>query len=123
MGVDISEWTAPMAHERYVAISVRPEFCCEHFLSAGSDTNSKQIERFLFNENNKLDFRQIPLSSQSFDLVGRLLNNPFMGNLALVNTEGLALELLCSAADSLLSVYKDAFQIQSTQPLPLLYQS
>jgi AraC family transcriptional activator of pyochelin receptor len=120
-GVDISEWTAPRAHERYVAISVRPEFFCEHFLSAGSDTNSKQIERFLFNKNNKLDFRQIPLSSQSFDLVSRLLNNPFIGNLALVNTEGVALELLCCAADSLLSVDNEDCEVQTKQAFSRLY--
>jgi len=121
MGVDISEWTAPMAQERYVAISVRPDFFCEHFLSGGSDTISKQIERFLFNTNNELDFRQIPLSSQSFDLVSRLLNNPFIGNLALVNTEGLALELLCCAANSLLSVYNEDCKMQTKRALSSLY--
>lgn len=120
-GVDINEWTAPMAQERYVAISVHPEFFCEHFLSASSDANSKQIERFLFNQKNKLDFRQIPLSSQSFDLVSRLLNNPFMGALALVNTEGLALELLCCAADSLLSVDNQDCEMQTNKALGRLY--
>ena len=33
-GIDISEWTAPSARERFIIISIRPEFLAEHFLSS-----------------------------------------------------------------------------------------
>jgi hypothetical protein len=36
-GIDMREWTAPSAHERLVAISVRPQFLIEHLLPDTGD--------------------------------------------------------------------------------------
>ena len=47
-----------------------------------------------------LDSDGFPLTAQTFEIATRLINNPFTGALALVYTEALALELLCSAVGS-----------------------
>jgi len=99
MGVDISEWTAPAARERFIIISIRPEFLSEHFLTSSADA-PPQLQAFLAGKREKIIYLHRPLSSQTFDVTRRLLNNPFSGALALVYTEALALELLCSAVQS-----------------------
>jgi AraC family transcriptional activator of pyochelin receptor len=99
-GIDISEWTAASARERYIIISMRPEFLAEHFLMPGMDL-PQPLQAFVSNKREKIIYVQRPLSSQTFDVTTRLLNNPFTGALALVYTEALALELLCCAVLSL----------------------
>jgi len=98
-GVDISEWTAASARERYIIISIRPEFLAEHFLTSSVDA-PQQLQDFVSNKRDKIIYTQRPLSSQTFDVTTRLINNPFTGTLALVYTEALALELLCCAVQS-----------------------
>jgi AraC family transcriptional regulator, transcriptional activator of the genes for pyochelin and ferripyochelin receptors len=98
-GVDISEWTAASARERYIIISMRPEFLAEHFLTSSVDA-PQQLQAFVSNKREKIIYTQRPLSSQTFDVTTRLINNPFTGTLALVYTEALALELLCCAVQS-----------------------
>jgi AraC-like DNA-binding protein len=98
-GIDISEWTAPSAYERNVAISVRPQFLVEHFLS--SIVNApEQLQAFIADKTEKICYFQLPMSAQMFELAMRLLNNTFTGALALVYTEALTLELLCLAVGS-----------------------
>jgi AraC family transcriptional regulator, transcriptional activator of the genes for pyochelin and ferripyochelin receptors len=99
MGVDISEWTAPAARERFIIISIRPEFLAEHFLTSSVDA-PPQLQAFIADRREKISYLHRPLSAQTFDVTTRLLNNPFSGPLALVYTEALALELLCSAVQS-----------------------
>jgi AraC family transcriptional activator of pyochelin receptor len=97
-GVDISEWTAPSAREQFIIVSIRPESLAEHFLAA-ADTPI-QLQDFVSNRREKIVYTQRPLTSQAFDVTTRLINNPFSGELALVYTEALALELLCCAVKS-----------------------
>jgi AraC-like DNA-binding protein len=98
-GIDISEWTAASARERYIMLSMRPEFLAEHFLISSVDA-PQQLQAFVSNKREKIIYVQRPLSPQTFDVTTRLLNNPFAGTLALVYTEALALELLCCAVQS-----------------------
>jgi AraC family transcriptional activator of pyochelin receptor len=98
-GVDISEWTAPSARERFIIISIRPEFLAEHFLTSSVDA-PQQLQAFVTNKREKIIYTQRPLTSQTFDVTTRLIDNPFSGPLALVYTEALALELLCCAVQS-----------------------
>jgi AraC-like DNA-binding protein len=102
-GVDISEWTAPSARERFIIISIRPEFLAEHFLTSSVDA-PPQLQAFVSNKREKIIYSHRPLTSQTFDVTTRLLNNPFSGTLALVYTEALALELLCCAVESFTSL-------------------
>ena len=98
-GVDISEWTAARARERYITISVRPDFLAEH-LSTSSVDVPKRLEMFLRASREGVDYCQLPLSPLMFDVAARLIDNPFAGAVGLVFTEALALELLCSAVES-----------------------
>jgi hypothetical protein len=98
-GVDISEWTAPSTRERFIIISIRPEFLAEHFLTSSVDA-PQQLQAFVTNKPEKIIYTQRPLTSQTFDVTTRLIDNPFSGPLGLVYTEALALELLCCAVQS-----------------------
>jgi len=102
-GVDISEWTAPCAREQYIIISIRPEFLAEHFLSS-SAAASAQLQSYVSNALEKILYCQRPLTAQTFDITTRLINNPFSGELALIYTEALVLELLCCAVQSFTSL-------------------
>jgi AraC family transcriptional activator of pyochelin receptor len=97
-GIDISEWTAAAARERFIIISIRPEFLVEHFLTSSLD--APPLQAFVADKREKIAYLQRPLSSHTFDVTTRLLDNPFSGTLALVYTEALVLELLCSAVQS-----------------------
>jgi len=98
-GIDISEWTAASARERYIMLSMRPEYLAEHFLSSSVDA-PQQLQAFVANKREKIIYEQRSLSTQAFDVTTRLINNPFTGKLGLVYTEALALELLCCAVQS-----------------------
>jgi AraC family transcriptional activator of pyochelin receptor len=99
-GVDINEWTAASSRERYIMLSIRPDFLTDHFLSL-ADGAPEQLQPFVAAKREKLIYTQRPLSSQTFDVSTRLMTNPFSGRLALVYTEALAMELLCCAVMSL----------------------
>jgi len=98
-GVEIPEWTAPSAHERMVAISIRPDFLVEQLVTSIADM-PPQLQAFVANPLGKLDYCQLPLTAQMFDIATRLIKNPFNGSLSLVYTEALTLELLCAAVSS-----------------------
>jgi AraC-like DNA-binding protein len=102
-GVDIDEWTAPSAHERNVAISVRPEFLVENFLDSTVGV-PERLHAFVSNKREKLNYCQVPLTARIFEAVTRLINNSFTGVRALVYTEALTLELLCSAIETFCSL-------------------
>lgn len=102
-GVDISEWTAPRAHERNIAISIRPQFLTDNFLTSSVDV-PERLQAFVSDKRQNIEFCQMPLSSQMFDTVTRLINNPFTGLRSLVYTEALTLELLCSAVETFCSL-------------------
>jgi AraC-like DNA-binding protein len=98
-GIDISEWTAPSAYERNVAISVRPEFLVEHFLSSVVDV-PEQLQGFMTKKFERVSYCQLPMTARMFEVAKNLIDNPFKGALALVYTEALTLELLCLAVGS-----------------------
>jgi AraC-like DNA-binding protein len=119
-GVDISEWTAPSARERFIIISMRPEFLAEHFLTSSVDA-PQQLQAFVSHKREKIIYSQRPLSSQTFDVTTRLINNPFTGTLALVYTEALALELLCCAVQSFSASSGAPIEEYSERELKCLY--
>lgn len=98
-GMDTSEWTAPRAHERNVAISMRPQFLLDHFLATTIEVPERLLP-FVSDQRYKIDHCQMPLSAQMCDSVMRLINNPFTGPRALLYTEALTTELLCSAVEA-----------------------
>jgi AraC-like DNA-binding protein len=98
-GVDISEWTAPSARERYIIISIEPEFLAQYFRHAGIPMPAP-LQAFVSREHATLNYLQRSLSAQTFDAATRLINNPFSGALGLMYTEALVLELLCCAVGS-----------------------
>jgi len=102
-GIDISEWTAPSARERYITISIRPEFLVQQFLQADVPIPA-QLQAFVSKDHAELNYLQRSLSAQTFDAATRLIDNPYSGTLGLVYTEALALELLCCAVGSFSSL-------------------
>lgn len=119
-GVEISEWTAPSAHERSVAISVRPEFLIDGFLTSSVDVPA-QLQAFVTGGRERINYLQLPLSSEMFELARKLMNNPFSGPLALVYTEGIALELLCSAIANFASLSEGPSEEYSQRELQRLH--
>ena len=95
-GADIQEWTAPSARERVVAISVRPEFLADHFLASAVDI-PQQLQPFVGGTRAKINYCQLRLTAQMFELATKLVDNPYVGALGLVNIEAIAMELLCCA--------------------------
>jgi AraC-like DNA-binding protein len=95
-GVDIREWTAPSAHERMVAISVRPEFVVEHLLPSRTDIPTR-LQTFLCESGGQIDYCQLPLTTQMMEIIAKLIGNPYGGALYLTYVEALTLELLCAA--------------------------
>ncbi len=102
-GVDVPEWTAPSARERMVVISVRPEFLVDHFVSSVADM-PLPLQAYVSSPYGKLNYCQLPLTAQMFDMATKLINNPFQGSLGLVYTEAVTLELLCTAVGSFSSL-------------------
>lgn len=98
-GINIDEWTAPRAHERMIAISVRPEFLIEHFVTSIVEL-PPQLQAFISSPRGKLGYCQLPLTAEMFAVATKLINNPLNGKVALVYTEALTLELLCAAVGS-----------------------
>lgn len=98
-GVDMSEWTAPSAYERNVAISIRPEYLFDNFLISAVDV-PERLRAFISGRRKMIEYCQVPLTAQMFESVARLIGNPFTGARALVYTEALTLELLCSAIEA-----------------------
>jgi AraC-like DNA-binding protein len=95
-GVEIREWTAPSAREKSVVITLQPQFLIDHFLTNIADVPA-QLQPFVTGGRGQINYCQLPLTAQMFELASKLVNNPYTGALALVYTEAVALELLCSA--------------------------
>jgi AraC-like DNA-binding protein len=98
-GVDYQEWTAPSARERLVAITLPANVLAENFLSPVV-TAPQRLQALLSGAPGRFEYCLLPLSTQMFELATRLVDNPYSGQLALVYTEALTLELLCAAIAS-----------------------
>jgi AraC-like DNA-binding protein len=97
-GYDAKEWTAPSAHERCVAITLRSSYLVNEFLNPIDDA-PPQLSMLTQEKPTKFQYVQLPLSADMFELATKLVDNPYSGVLRLVYTEGLMLELLCAAVD------------------------
>lgn len=95
-GVDIREWTAPRARERCVQIGVRPQFLIDTFLTCIVDA-PPQLHSYVTGATSGLQYCQLPLDAQMFELATKLVDNPYSGALGLMHSEAVALELLCAA--------------------------
>jgi AraC-like DNA-binding protein len=95
-GIDMREWTAPSSHERMVSISVRPEFLLEHLLPSRGDIPPR-LQSFLATGAGKIDYCQLPLTTQMMEITAKLIENPYHEALYLTYVEALTLELLCAA--------------------------
>jgi AraC-like DNA-binding protein len=105
-GVDFNEWTAPSAHERWVVITVRPQFLADSFLGSSADA-PRQLQALLGGTSRALEYFQLPLNAQMFELATKLVNNSYSGVLGHVYAEAVAVQLLCTAIasfDSLASI-------------------
>jgi AraC-like DNA-binding protein len=121
-GIDISERTAPSVRERFIIISIRPEFLAEHFLASSVDA-PQQLQAFVSGKRESIIYCQHPLTSQTFDVTTKLIDNPFSGTLALVYTEALALELLCCAVRSFTAVSGAPVEEYTERELKCLYMA
>ena len=95
-GLDVREWTAPSAHERTVSVSMRPDYLVGHFLPA-LEAIPPPLRAFLGGNLARINYCQLPLSAQVFELAMKLVSNPFVGPMGLIYTESLANELVCHA--------------------------
>ncbi|MFL6601906.1 MAG: helix-turn-helix transcriptional regulator [Steroidobacteraceae bacterium] len=102
-GVNVDEWTAPRAHERMIAISVRPEFLVEQFMTSIVDM-PRQIQAFISNPGKQVHYCQLPLTAEMFTAANNLIHNRLDGKLSLLYTEALTLVLLCAAVRSFYSL-------------------
>lgn len=99
-GVEISEWTAPRAHERCVAINIRPQFFVDTFVDRAYGL-PPQLHSLLFSaSDSKIEYYQLPLRAPMYEVASKLVGIPLSGCLGLVYREALALELLCLAMDA-----------------------
>jgi AraC-like DNA-binding protein len=98
-GVDYQEWTAPTARERSVAITLSAKSLMKNFLP-GVMVAPERLEGLLASAPGRIEYTLVPMNSLMFELASRLVDNPYSGQLALVNAEALTLELLCAAISS-----------------------
>lgn len=118
-GIDMREWTAASAHERWVAISVRPEFITEQFFAGGAPVPA-QLQTFVAQTEGTIDYCLLPLTAQMIDVTSRLIENPYSGVLAQTYTEALALELLCLAVGHFCAMMGRASEHYSERELKCL---
>lgn len=95
-GVDFQEWMPPNASERWVAITLSPQFLIDHVCGSLGGM-PPQLQSFFSTSPNKLAYCQLSLDVQMLELVTKLMNNSYTGVLGLLYTEAVALELLCVA--------------------------
>ena len=99
----IKEWTPPGAHQRFVAIVIRPQFLVDHFLGYSFDTPAL-VRACIAGTAQRLEYCQLPLNAHMFEIATKFVNNPYTGVVGLVYTEAITLELLCHAIASLHSL-------------------
>ena len=103
-GVDIDEWTEPSAHERCVAVTVKPEFLVNNFFGASLE-GFRQLRDFLTSTTGQFQYFQLQLNTEMYELADKLVKNPHSGFLGLLYTEAVTIELLCTAIASLESLH------------------
>ena len=119
-GLDLQEWTAPSVRERSVAITLRPRFLLENFLSGVADV-PPQLRALLSASPRQLRYCQLPLTTTMFEIATRLVDNPYTGILSLLHTEALTMELLCTAVTGFTAVASSPSTEYSDVDLRCLY--
>ena len=99
-GLQVEEWTAPSSNERAVAINIVP-----HALQAVFERDGKAIPPSLASLTAPMDkpgvqYSQIPLTAEMFELATKVVENPHQGALRLVYAEALVMLLICAAITS-----------------------
>jgi AraC-like DNA-binding protein len=137
-GVDFNEWTAPSARERWVVITVRPQFLADNFLGSSAEA-PRQLQALVAGTSRTLEYFQLSLNAQMFELATRLIDNPYSGVLGHVYAEAVSVQLLCTAIasfDSLAGIPTDQYSqrelrclhaarnvlIQQLAPVPTIRQ-
>lgn len=118
--VQISEWTAPSSREKSVVISVQPQFLLDHFLTDVEDV-PPQFQPFLAGDRGEVNYCQLPLTAQMFERAAKLVDNPHTGILALIYTEAVVHELICSAVASISTLSDDPSEQYSERELRCLH--
>lgn len=104
LGTEVSEWTAPSSHERFVCINVLPQALIDIFASE-SGALPPQLEALIQRGSGKeIHYFQVTLSAEMFDLARKVVDSPHAGALGLVYTEALVMQLLCAAVGGIESV-------------------
>lgn len=102
-GLVIKEWTPPGAHERFVAVVLRPQYLIDHYLGSASEA-PPGLDKFLNGAGGAFQHFQLPLNAQLFEIAARVIDHPLRGSVGLAYTEAVVAELLCCALDSLRTV-------------------
>ncbi len=119
-GLDLQEWTAPSVRERSVAITLRPQFLLENFLSGVVDA-PPQLRALICASPRQLRYCQLPLTTTMFEIATRLVDNPYTGILSLLHVEALTMELLCTAVAGFSAVSRSPSKEYSDTDLRCLY--
>jgi AraC-like DNA-binding protein len=119
-GVDFEEWMPPNASERWVAITLSPQFLIDHVCGSFGEVPA-QLQSFIADTPDKLAYCQLPLNAPMLELVTKLVANPYGGTLGLLYTEAVALELLCVAVASFVSFTKRPSDQYSERELRCLH--
>ena len=98
-GMVMKEWIPAGSNERFVAIVLRPQFLIDHFLGSSSEAPAL-LRAFMRGTLNKLEYFQLPLTAEMYEIATKIINNPYSGVTELVYTEAITLELLCNAIES-----------------------
>jgi AraC-like DNA-binding protein len=88
---------APRAQERVVAITCRPEYLIQQFLTHTNTDASVRLQALASAKEGRLTYLRGPLSARMLNVASNLVNQPYRGILGLIFTEALTLELLCTA--------------------------
>jgi AraC-like DNA-binding protein len=119
-GVDFEEWMPPNASERWVALTLTPQFLVEHVCGSFGEVPA-QLRSFISDTPDKLAYRQLSLNAPMLELVTKLMSNPYVGTLGLLYIEAVALELLCVAVASFVSLSKQPGDQYSERELRCLH--
>lgn len=105
-GVNINESTAPGAHERFVIVSMRPEYFAAHYF--GSAGIPEPLDTFLCSSGTRVQYARYPILPEAFEISERLIGNPYTEALSLVYAEAMTEQLLCHVAGNFASFSKSS---------------
>lgn len=122
LGMDFKDWATPRSRERFVAINIRAKHLAEQFLSSTFDV-APQLRALVSGPPEEFRCCQLPLNSRMFELASVLVDNPYVGPLALIHTEGVTLQLLCAAVAQFNAAQQIALESYSEHDLRRLHSA